>query len=114
MELRPARIKPNMTSSNPNVATASENQIPQPERSTSLRDSADSPNMRLAVSTPSTAPVIWAATYHAAVGRSMDPVATSVSVTAGLKCEPETRPRATIIAPSTPAVATAFCRIWSP
>ena len=109
MTCRPDVATPKTIMRRPNVATISPSQMPPPERTCVERFTASSPNIRFAMIAPITPPTIWAITYPTASFVDLSPPnMRSAIVTTGLRCAPDTCPKARMIATSAPAVAIVF------
>src|SRR5688572_31040979 len=106
----PSRI----VSNNPNVATPSLSHWPPPVRRRVPGCSSGRSNIAWARSTPRIAATSWTQTKASAVRVSIAPRSRIASVTAGLKCAPDTGPSTTISTYNTAAVAPAFASNATP
>jgi len=104
------RAHPQITAINPNVATNSLNIWDAPLRGRADSIRMGSPNIPCAAHTPINAPATCATTYPATSVHARPPWDASASVTAGLKCAPDTGPNVRISATRAAPVAIAFAR----
>src|SRR6202163_4605421 len=108
------RTQPEIAASSPNVATNSLTSIPGPPPACPDAKNRGRPNIPSASAVPHSAPAICATTYHGTADHATPPCQASASVTAGLKCAPDTGPNVRISATSAPPVASAFASSASP
>src|SRR5882672_3609640 len=102
------RAQPQMTASNPNVATNSLNIWAGPERTCCDAKNNGSSNITWAAATPAKAPTTCPTRYGGTSDHARPPWTASASVTAGLKWAPEIGPKVRINATRAAPVASVF------